>query len=396
MRRAVAGRAIVAFALALNLAGCAASAGQGQAVVVPMTPAEWRLAPLVAWAHNDALRPPGFARYEGMPNGTMTLSDAAIAVSDGAAFSQGTIEFDVKPLAYDDTGIIFHRHGDEDGEFFYLRGSPDCPAADDCFQYAPIAHRQMQWDIYPNEEGPAQIAPAGWNHVRLVVSGARMLVFLNREIEPSLVVPRLQGLREDGGIAFKGPAVYANLVLRPAPPIGVADVRETPEAGAVTAWSVASPSVAAVGGAVDASAIPPAQDWRPIGAEPNGLVNLSRAFDGGPGGAPSVSWLKTVVTASAAGRRTVRIGWARQVSVFLNGRLVFSGDNPYRPVERRLSPNGRLEADNASVPLDLRAGRNEIVLAVRNGWITADGRVEASPYGWAAEMHFGDVSGLSW
>ena len=131
-------------------------------------------------------------------------------------------------------------------------------------------------------------------------------------------------------------------------------------------------------------------------AEPSGLVNLSRAFDGMASGAPSVGWVNNVVTSSAAMPRTLRLGWARQVLLFLNGKLVFSGENPYRPTERRLSPDGRLEPDNASVPLDLRAGRNDIVLAVGNGWVTQDGRVIASPYGWAAEAHFADASGLSW
>lgn len=51
---------------------------------------------------------------------------------------------------------------------------------------------------------------------------------------------------------------------------------------------------------------------------------------------------------------TVRIGFARQAWVFLNGQPVYSGENHYYSEERRLSPNDRLEADNASITLDLR------------------------------------------
>ena len=344
----------------------------------------WRLAPPVGWAGTT----PGklqFARYEGMPNGTMTINEAVVEATS-AQFASGTVEFDIKPLAYSDTGIILHRHGIESGEIVYLRANPDCPAADDCIQYAPITHGLMQWDIYADEQGPAPINPTGWNHLRLVVADRKLAVYVNRAAEPSLVVARLQGDTTNGGIAFKGPAIYANLVIQPDIPAAFpAIVEPRPDPGVVTAWLAAPPTAPPV-------SQPPPGPWRPIAAEPTGLVNLSRAFGVGLAPSPSVAWLRTVVTEAAPARRTLRIGWAREVSVFLNGRQVFAGDNPYYPAERRLSPDGRLEPDNAVIPLDLPRGRNEIVLAVGNAWRTAAGIEKASPYGWAAEAHLDAVT----
>ncbi len=371
-----------------------AAAVEQRAIAYPMTASAWSLAPPIGWVGTapGSLR---FARYEGMPAGTLTVNEA-VAASTDARFSNGTIDFDIKPLAYSDTGIIFRRQGNDSGEIVYLRGNPDCPAADDCIQYAPITHGLMQWDIYPDEQGPAPIAPAGWNHIRLLVAGGKMLVYVNHQAEPSLVVPRLQGLTADGGIAFKGPAVYANLTILPGSPSALATVHQVPpEPGTVTTWFAAPPASLAVDRPVPPAAIPRPDAWRSIAAEPTGLVNLSRAFGAGQAPSASVGWLKTVVTASAPLRRTVRIGWARQVSVFLNGRLVFSGDNPYYPSDRRLSPNGRLEPDNASIPLDLRQGKNDIVLAVGNGWQTQAGVEKAGLYGWAAEAHFDELAGLT-
>ncbi|WP_419728213.1 hypothetical protein [Lichenicola sp.] len=352
----------------------------------------WRPAPPIAWVGNTT-GAASFARYEGMPTGTMTVNEAVIE-STGARFSNGTIEFDIKPLGYNDAGIIFRRHGTDSGEFFYLRANPDCPAANDCIQYAPITHTHMQWDIYADMQRPAQISPTGWNHVRLVVAGEKMLVFINRETTPALVIPKLQGLTKDGGIAFKGPAIYANLTIRSDFPAALPEVSEAPpEPGTVTTWDAAAPTVASAP-AVLATDIPGPAAWHPIAAEATGLVNLTRAF--ARASAPiSTGWLRMTVTATADTRRAIRIGWARQVSVFLNGRLVFSGVNPYRPSDHRLSPDGRLEADNASIPLDLRKGRNEIVLAVGDSWLTGDGIVKASPYGWAAEAHFDDLTGIA-
>lgn len=381
------GRALLGpLGLSVILAALQAAAASAQTRSYPMVPAAWALAPPVGWAGNTA-DPLRFARYEGMPTGILTVNEA-IAVSTDARFSSGTIEFDIKPLAYSDTGIIFRRRGSEDGEIVYLRANPECPAADDCIQYAPITHALMQWDIYPEAQGPAPVAPQGWNHVRIVVAGEAMLVYVNRQAEPSLVVPKLQGLSTDGGIAFKGPAIYANLVIRAGDPPALPDVRQPPAGpGTVTAWLAAEPTVRAAGRPVLAADIPAVAAWHPIGVEPTGLVNLSRAFGTARAPAISIGWLKTELDAVTAARRTVRIGWARQVSVFLNGRLVFSGDNPYYPSEQRLTPDGRLDAGDAVVPLDLRPGRNEIVLAVGNGWRTHAGVEKASPYGWGAEAH---------
>ena len=364
-----------------------------RAIAHAMTADTWTVAPPVGWA-GDAPGSAKFARYEGMATGAMTLNEG-IGVSRDARFSSGAIDFDIKPLGYSDAGVIFRRGGGDDGEFVYLRANPDCPAANDCIQYAPIVHGLMQWDIYPDHQGPAPISPTGWNHIHLQIAGSQMLVYVNHAAEPSLVVPKLQGKTLDGRIAFKGPAIYANLVVRPGDPSPLPGVADEPaDPLTVYTWLSAPPSARDPARPVLASALPASNAWRPIAAEPSGLVNLSREFGAARAPASSVGWLKTVVTASRPMRRTVQIGFARQAWVFLNGRQVYSGENPYYPEERRLSPDGRLEAENASITLDLKRGRNELVLAVGNDWRTHAGVHKPSPYGWAAEAHFTQIEGL--
>ncbi|WP_171034288.1 hypothetical protein [Lichenicoccus roseus] len=46
----------------------------------------------------------------------------------------GAIDFDIKPLGYDDAGVVFYRQDWAEGEFVYLRADPDCPAANECIQ----------------------------------------------------------------------------------------------------------------------------------------------------------------------------------------------------------------------------------------------------------------------
>ena len=299
-------------------------------------------------------------------------------------------------MGYDDAGVIFHRAGSQDGEFFYLRANPDCPAADDCIQYAPITHGLMAWNIYPNYQKPAEISQAGWNHVRLIIVDGRMLAYLNHGVTPSLIVPRLWGLTQDGGIGFKGPAVYANLVVSPdVPPALPGAVAEALEPGTVTRWLAAPPTAHDRLQSVSMQIAPAAGAWRPIEVESTGLVDLGRAF--GRGQAPSLSlgWLKTEVIAASPMRRTLRIGFTPQLWVFLNGSLVYSGVNSYYPEQDRLSPDGRLETDNATLLLDLRPGPNEIVFAVGNDWRPHEATPKPTPYGWAAEATFDNLKGLT-
>ncbi len=335
-----------------------------------------------------------FARYEGMPTGTMTLNEG-VAASKTARFSEGVIDFDIKPIGYNDAGVVFHREGSSEGEFVYLRANPDCPAADDCIQYAPITHTMMGWNIYPNYQGPAPISSTGWNHVHIEVIGDGMRVFVNHAAEPSLVVPRLWGLRHDGGLAFKGPAVFANLVVDPHATAGSPVVPAVSvETGTLMAWLAAPPSPYDRQGAVLASDVPAGDTWRAIDVEPTGLVNLGRAFGMANAPSPSLAWLKTEINATAPVHRTLQVGFAEELWVFVNGQLVYSGSNQYFPPENRLSPDGRLEPDNASIPLELRKGGNEIIFAVGNDWRSSKGPLEPSHYGWAAEAHIDQIEGL--
>ena len=374
-------------------AGMARVASSDATAAYQMDAANWTITPPVAWATKTA-GTATFTRDEGMPLGTMTLNEG-IAVLNSGSFSTGQIDFDIKPIGYDDAGIIFHRRGQEDGEFVYVRANPDCPAAIDCVQYAPITHSLMAWNIYPNYQAPAPIAATGWNHVTIQVADGKMRAYFNHAAEPSIIVARLLGLTSDGGIAFKGPAVYANLVVRPDARPDLRSVVAGPvKPGTITTWLASRPTAHNRSVPVSAAEIPASNAWNAIEVEPTGLVNLGRAFGAGKAPSLSTAWLKTVVTTSVAMRRVMQVGFAIQASVFLNGRLVYTGNNPYYPSKDRLSPGGRLQTDNASIPLDLRQGKNEIVLAVGNDWRADEPTPRLSQYGWAAEARFEHPNGL--
>ena len=155
-----------------------------------------------------------FIPYEGFPQGILGVRSGD-ATLKGVHFANGTIEFDLKAIGEDMAGIRFHQHGQDTADIFYLRLTPNCPAAQDCMQYTIFTHGHWLWDSYPQYQKPGPVNSAAWNHVKLVLSGRRMKVYLNREAVPSLVIGRLEGDALDGELQFTGPAYFANLVLTP-------------------------------------------------------------------------------------------------------------------------------------------------------------------------------------
>jgi hypothetical protein len=323
----------------------------------------------------------------------MLTLPTGVADLKGGLFSQGTIEFDMKPIEEGIAGIRFHRKDATTAELVYLRAGSECPASNDCIQYAPITHGLMQWDIYPQFQNGAPVSEHGWNHVRLIVAGHRLMVYINGQSSPALDVARLRGDAETGGIELSGPAVYANLAisadvpahLPPSPP-------STADRGIIHAWEATRPEPLPADKTPTAADIPVAGPlWEPATTEENGLLNLSHLFGSPTAPTPALSWLKTTVQSDRDQDVGISLGWCRRVWVFVNGDPVYSGSNGYYPESERKSPDGRLSLENQSIRVSLHKGNNTILLAIGNRWKT-----DSSKYGWGVRMRLNDVRGLTW
>src|ERR1051326_5661958 len=112
-------------------------------------------------------------------------------------------------------GIAFRQHDESNFELLYLRPDPNCPAFHACIQYTPGTRGVTLWDLFPQYQTRAPLRENGWNHIRMVVSGRRMNVFVNDGPSPTLEIGRLEGDALQGGIRLQGPATFANLVIAP-------------------------------------------------------------------------------------------------------------------------------------------------------------------------------------
>ena len=373
------------FVLNLFLAGTAPRVQASEAVKVSMTPDRWSTAAGIV----------NFVDYMGKPSIELKAGNFAQHVKSGAVvlnglnFRSGTIEYDVASTTDMGAGFVFRRADQDNYEMFYLRPRPKCEEAPDCVQYAPQTHGVLLWDVFPQYQGPAPLHP-GWNHVKLVVSGKRMNIFINGATQPTLAVGRLEGDTDEGALMLQGPGIFANLTVTPDDVEGLSADPETDATASdnryVRQWKL-SPYSKLEGSQAPtfADIPPPSAAWTTLNAERAGLVNVSRVY-----GLPidrkdrAVAWLKTTIHSDSAQQKHVTLGWSREIFVYVNGQLIFADKNLYQPPEARKTPDGRLSLDNGSFMLPLKSGDNELAVAIVDNF-----------YGWGLKMHLDDVKNIS-
>ena len=329
-----------------------------------------------------------FLRQLGFYQGLMRLNSGT-AVLKGVTFGDGTIEFDVNTIGRGAPGIAFRQQDEGNFELLYLRPDPSCPAFRACMQYAPQTHGVLLWDFFPQYQIRAPLRENGWNHIKMVVSGRRMNVFVNDAGSPTLAVDRLEGDAMKGGLHLEGPGTFANLVITPDAVDGLSPepARDALEGdrGLVRNWLLSKSFALANGKDAIYDEMPDtSQEWKRIGAERNGLINLSREY-GRPLKEPnrSVAWLKTTLTSDRKQAKKIEIGWTRELWVFVNGKLVYADKNIWEQEGARKFPDGRCSLENGAFTLPLEAGDNEVAVAIANNF-----------YGWGLKLRVADPEGV--
>ncbi len=314
-----------------------------------------------------------FINYKSRP--AMKIGkEAGAVVLKNMDFTNGTIEFDLELLDPAAASVYFHWQSPDENECFYLR----TPAAGDttiswAVQYAPLVKGVNLWDLLFEYQTSADFKKEQWNHVKLVISGQQMLVYVNRKNKPTLQVPMLEGDVIRGTLAFDGEAIISNLVVKPNQVEGLParaglDPFEN-DPRYIRNWQVSPPLTIPKGIDYSADLFPNKETtWEPIRAERKGLVNLSRRF--GNSEDRRIVWLKTTIPATTAESRKINLGFSDDVWVFLNGRPVYTDKNTfYYPI--RKDPDGRISVENTSFSLPLKQGDNELLVGVANdfyGW----------------------------
>ncbi len=299
-------------------------------------------------------------------------------------FSSGTIEFDI---SFSEVrgfhGVRWNVQDRRNFEEFYFRshlsGKPDAN------QYTPVVAAVSAWQLF---HGPGYSAPTvysdAWMHVRIVTGEDIGEVFI--DADTSAFTFRLKGGWDGGGMGVYASnlnvAYFANFSYRE----GLGAVQGIPveyqevAPGTVQEWQVSDP--------FSEEASPPGRqltgsnledrEWQSLTTEEKGITNLARAAVGKDG-----RTMLARVTIYAARERvaSVRFGFSDRVSVYLNGSLLYKGDNTYISRDYRyLGTIGYFD----ELPLSLHRGQNDLVFVVSEGF-----------GGWGVAAIFPDVEGIS-
>lgn len=294
------------------------------------------------------------------------------AVLDGAHMQDGVAEFDVAfHLAQGFSGLMFRMEGPDDYELFYLRqhlgGKPDAN------QYTPVIHNLWGWQIYtgPRYCGTTIYPEGEWFHVKVSFSGSRGEV----EIAGAnlIPIPELKRRIIDGGLgvfaSLEG-ARFADFEFHPGP-VTLRSKEMEPEKqpdGTIASWEVSTPfAEKSLAGQMDLPAsVTQTLRWTTLPVERNGIANLARLS--GIATDRETVIARTTIHADAAGTREIRFGFSDRVKVYLNGRLLYSGNDGFRTRDESfLGSVGLFDA----LALPLRKGDNELAFAVSEtfgGW----------------------------
>lgn len=357
------------------------------------------LVPLAATAQmaNTIAVPPDSSRwiFEGRAGVAEFLGRRCIMLDGGAAtvkdldLRDGVIDLDVAtPAARGFFGIQF-RADSLNGEFVYLRqhksGLPDA------MQYTPVLNTGLNWQLYsgPGFTGAVDIPRDTWFHLRLAIAGAAARLYVKDTTKPALDMPDLKSGLERGQVALAdliGATCFSNVEIRPTPDAPWERHLPPMPPGTLVHWSL-SPAYDALARdperalwAADRAAI----SWQAVEAEPPGIVAVYRyrmaphprvTFQADwstrltPQPGTGLVYARTTITARRDEVRKLYLGYSDEVSVFLNGRILYRG----RSAQSFRDPGflGIVSAEDDALYLPLRKGPNELVLALSElggGW----------------------------
>ena len=350
---------------------------QAQSLAVPADSARW-----------DLEGQAKIADYQGRKS--IMLNGGAAVLKD-LEMRDGVIDVDVStPAKRGFFGFDFRI--DSEGtnyEEVYLRqhksGLPDA------MQYTPVLNTGRNWQLYngPGFTGAVDIPKNEWFHLRLEVTGAQAKLYVKDMDKPALVMNDLKSGVQKGQVALfdlTGEAYFANFQVRTTPDAPWEHHLPAMPPNTLTKWSI-SPAYDGLARNLErplTEAESSAIQWQDVEAEPPGLVVLYRyrvaphpvvTFQSDfstrlhPQPGMKVIYARTTIDSDRDQVKRLLIGYSDDVSVFLNGQILWRG----RSAQAFRDPGflGIVNPENDAVYLPLQKGRNELVLGLSElggGW----------------------------
>lgn len=328
------------------------------------------------------------AEYEGRK---CLLVNGGAALLKDFEMRDGVVDVDVAtPASYGFLGFMFRIINDgANAEELYLR--PHKSGLPDAMQYTPVLNTGRNWQLFngPGFTGAVDIPKAVWFHLRLEVVGAQAKLYVKDMDKPALVMSDLKTGVQKGQLALwvlAGETYFSNFEIHTTPDAPWEHHLPPMPGNTLTKWSL-SPSYDALQRNLErplSSSEADAIRWQDVEAEPPGLVviyryrqaphpivsfqrDFSKRLEPQPG--MKVIYARTNIAADRDEVKKLEIGYSDDVSVFLNGQILYRG----RSAQGFRDPGflGIVNPENDAVYLPLKKGANELMLAVSElggGW----------------------------
>ena len=368
----------------------------------PILIAVWALlltAPTVSGQSQTLSVPPDSPRwdFEGQARATEYQGRKCLFLDGGAAvlkdleMRDGVIDVDVAtPASRGFFGVQFRIANDgATADWVYLR--PHKSGQSDAMQCTPVLNTGANWQIYngPGFTAAVDIPKDAFFHLRLEVAGAQARFYVKDMEKPALVIDDLKSGIQKGQVALHvltGATYFSNFEIRVTPDVEWKRHLPPMPPDTLTKWSL-SPSYDALERHFERPLTQSEVDavhWEDVEAEPPGFVvinrfresphprvsfatDFSKRLDPQPG--MKVVYARTTIESDREQVKKLSIGYSDDVSVFLNGHILFRG----RSAQNFRDPAflGIVSPENDAVYLPLKKGRNDLILAVSElggGW----------------------------
>ncbi|MDW3651997.1 MAG: hypothetical protein R8P61_33290 [Bacteroidia bacterium] len=332
-------------------------------VKAKFTPSAWEVS---AKAHE-------FKTYKGKE---ALYLENGIARLKGSQFKNGIIDYDINfEAGRKFLSFHFRIQDNKNYEEFYLR--PHQSGNPDATQYTPVFNGVAGWQLYQGEgyANPYHFNFGEWIHVRMIVAGDRMDIFINDMSQPFIHVHDLKQEEVSGMIGLGtslGPAWYANLSYQEiAQPRLISEVKDLPpmEAGILKNWEVSSAfsekqleGVSSLDELTDYTST----NWKKADQEYTGLVNVSELY--ALSQEANTVLIKTRIYSDRKQSKKIELAYSDRVVAFSKGKAIYAGQRNFRSRDYRyLGTIGFFD----SIFVELEPGENEIVFALSDnmgGW----------------------------
>jgi len=328
-------------------------------------------------------------RIEEYKGKTSLVLRGGLALVEDAEFTDGVIEyFCAFPEGRAFVGATWRVQDAANREEFYIR--PHQSGNPDANQYTPVFNGLSAWQLYHGEGfgAPVTYEFDTWFPVKIIVSGDQAEVYIGDLEKPALFIDDLKRESASGAVGLAvpnfGAVRFADFRYESvnAPKLeGLVERERATPAGAVMAWQISdSFAEQALEDSIEiSSSFKNDLAWTTLKSEPTGLANLSRVSV--LTRETNTVFAKVTMVSESAQSKTLAFGYSDRLRLFVNDRLLYTGNNGYRSRDYRyLGTIGYFDA----VTVPLLKGRNELWFAVSESF-----------GGWGVQAAFEDTDGLT-